>query len=165
MRDHFSIPCMKGLKCIFILITKSVSLEIWGSLTLTSSKYSFNQTRILFLERNHGFKRAKKVTEKNVRNVWMQQLSNNQAIMFHLISMGSFHFSSLVFMLRNTGKHLEAVVWRCSVKVALKCCSAGKHLCQGFSFSKVAGCNFIKKRLWHCFLPLNFAKSLRTAFL
>ena len=46
----------------------------------------------------------------------------------------------------------------------------GKHLGQGLFFNKVAGlrpkaCNFIKKRLWHRYFHVNFAKFLRTAFL
>ena len=43
----------------------------------------------------------------------------------------------------------------------------GKHLCQRFVFNKVAGraCNFIKKKIWQRFFPVNFEKLLRTPFL
>ena len=34
----------------------------------------------------------------------------------------------------------------------------GKHLCQGLFFNKVKG-------LWHSYIPVNFAKFLRTPFL
>ena len=45
--------------------------------------------------------------------------------------------------------------------------STGKHLCQSLFFTKVAGlrpkaCNLIKKRLWHKYFHVNFAKFLRT---
>ena len=41
----------------------------------------------------------------------------------------------------------------------------GKHLCQGLFMSGPKACNFIKKWLWHCCFPVNFAKFLRTPFL
>ena len=55
----------------------------------------------------------------------------------------------------------------------------GKHLCQSLFFNKVAGlrpatllkrrlwpeaCNFIEKKDWHSFFPMNFVKFLRTLF-
>ena len=43
-----------------------------------------------------------------------------------------------------------------------------KHLCQSLFFNKVAGlrpATLLKKRLWHRYFPVNFAKFLRTAFL
>ena len=44
----------------------------------------------------------------------------------------------------------------------------GKRLCQSLFFNKVAGlrpATLLKKRLWHRFFPVNFAKFLRTPFL
>ena len=41
----------------------------------------------------------------------------------------------------------------------------GKHLCQTLFFSKVAGCNFFKKRFWHKCFPVNFVKFLRKPYL
>ena len=44
----------------------------------------------------------------------------------------------------------------------------GKHLCQSLFFIKVAGlrsATLLKKKLWHRFFPMNFAKFLRTPFL
>ena len=44
----------------------------------------------------------------------------------------------------------------------------GKHLCQTLFFNKVAGlrpATLLKKRLWHRYFPVNFAKFLRTPFL
>ena len=44
----------------------------------------------------------------------------------------------------------------------------GKHLCQSLFFNKVAGlraATLLKKRLWHRFFPVNFAKFLRAPFL
>ena len=46
----------------------------------------------------------------------------------------------------------------------------GKHLCQSLFFDKVAdlrpkACIFIKKRPWHRYFYVNFAKFLRTPFL
>ena len=44
----------------------------------------------------------------------------------------------------------------------------GKHLCQNLFCNKVAGLRLagpailLKKRLWHRFFPMNFAKYLRT---
>ena len=43
----------------------------------------------------------------------------------------------------------------------------GKHLCQGFCFSKVAGlrpATLLKKETWHRCFPVDFAKFLRTPF-
>ena len=43
----------------------------------------------------------------------------------------------------------------------------GKNLCQSFFFNKVAGlrpATLLKKRLWHRFFPVNFAKFLRTPY-
>ena len=57
---------------------------------------------------------------------------------------------------------------RCSVK---KCVLenwakfTGKHLCQYFFFNKVAGLTLLKKRIWHSYFSVNFAKFLRTPFL
>ena len=44
----------------------------------------------------------------------------------------------------------------------------GKHLCQSLFFKKGAGlrpATLFKKRLWHRFFPVNFAKFLKTSFL
>ena len=44
---------------------------------------------------------------------------------------------------------------------------SGKHLCQSLFFNKVAGLGppaSLKKRLWHRFFPVNFAKFLRIPF-
>ena len=44
----------------------------------------------------------------------------------------------------------------------------GIHLCQRLFFNKVAGLRpgtLLKKRLWHRWFPVNFAKILRTPFL
>ena len=44
----------------------------------------------------------------------------------------------------------------------------GKHLCQCLVFNTVAGlrpATSLKKRLWHTYFPVNFAKFLRTPFL
>ena len=44
----------------------------------------------------------------------------------------------------------------------------GKHLCQSLYFNKVTGlrpATILKKRVWHRYFSMNFAKSLRTLFL
>ena len=44
----------------------------------------------------------------------------------------------------------------------------GKHLCQRLFFNKVAGLRvttLLRKKLWHRYFPVNFAKFLATAFL
>ena len=44
----------------------------------------------------------------------------------------------------------------------------GKHMCQRIFLNKVAGLKLVlklKKRLWHSYFPVNFAKFLRTRFL
>ena len=44
----------------------------------------------------------------------------------------------------------------------------GKHLCQSLFFNKVAGlrpATLLKKRLWHRYFPVNFAKFLGTPIL
>ena len=44
---------------------------------------------------------------------------------------------------------------------------AGKYLCQGLFFNKVAGlkpATLLKKRIWHRCFPVNFEKFLRTSF-
>ena len=69
----------------------------------------------------------------------------------------------------------EAVVRMCSVKKVF--CKkgtlknfaklTGKNLCQSFFFNKVAGlkpATLLKKRLWHRWYPVNFAKFLRRHF-
>ena len=40
----------------------------------------------------------------------------------------------------------------------------GKHRCQSMFFNKVAGCNFIKKRLNFRCVPVNFAKFFKNTF-
>ena len=43
----------------------------------------------------------------------------------------------------------------------------GKHMCQSLFFNKVADlrvATLLKKRLWHRYFPVNFAKFLRTPF-
>ena len=40
----------------------------------------------------------------------------------------------------------------------------GKHLCQALFVSGPKACNFIKKRLCHRYVRVNFAKFLRTSF-
>ena len=60
---------------------------------------------------------------------------------------------------------------RCSVKKGVLRNFAkftGKHLCQSLSFNKFADlrpATLFKKRLWHRYFPVNFAKFLRTPFL
>ena len=44
----------------------------------------------------------------------------------------------------------------------------GKNLCQSLSFNKVAGprtATLLKKKLWHRYFPVDFAKFLRTRYL
>ena len=44
----------------------------------------------------------------------------------------------------------------------------GKHMCQSLFLNKVAGLRpaiLFKKRLWHRYIPVNFAKFFRTSFL
>ena len=44
----------------------------------------------------------------------------------------------------------------------------GKHLCQSLFFNKIAGlrsATLLKKRLWHRYFPMNFAKFLTTPFI
>ena len=77
---------------------------------------------------------------------------------------------------RNTGKYgsgetsYRSSHRRCSVKKGVLRNFAKfteKHLCQSPLFNKVAGlksATLIKKRHWHVFFPLNFAKFLRTPF-
>ena len=61
--------------------------------------------------------------------------------------------------------------WRCSIKKGvLKNFAkfAGKHLCHSLFFNKLAGFRpgiFLKKRLWHKCIPVNFRKFLWTPFL
>ena len=55
-------------------------------------------------------------------------------------------------------------------KGVLRSCAkfTGKHMCQSFSLNKDAGlrpATLLKKRLWHRYFPVNFAKFLRTPFL
>ena len=60
---------------------------------------------------------------------------------------------------------------RCSMKIGvLKNFTrfAGKHLCQGLFFNKVASHRpptLLKKRLWHWCFSVNFTKFLRTPFI
>ena len=66
--------------------------------------------------------------------------------------------------------YAEAVVRRCSVhKGVLKSFTkfTEKHLCQSVFLNKVAGLRpltFLKKRLWHRYFLVNFAKFLRAPF-
>ena len=61
----------------------------------------------------------------------------------------------------------EAVVRRCSLKKVVLGNFAkftGKHLHQNLLFSKVAGLipeTLLKKRIWHSYFPVNFAKLFR----
>ena len=44
----------------------------------------------------------------------------------------------------------------------------GKHLCQSLHFNKVIGlktATLLKKKLWHRYFPVDFAKFLRTPYL
>ena len=44
----------------------------------------------------------------------------------------------------------------------------GKHLCESLFFNKFAGvrpATLLKKKIWHWYFPVNFAKFLRTSFL
>ena len=60
--------------------------------------------------------------------------------------------------------------WSCSVKIGVFknfAKSTGTNLCQSLLFNKVAGlrsATLLKKRLWHRFFPVNFAKCLRKLF-
>ena len=70
----------------------------------------------------------------------------------------------------------SAVLWRSSRPVMFRekgvlrnfSKFTGKHLCQVVFFNKVAGpecAMLLKKRLWHSYFPVNFAKFLRASFL
>ena len=57
------------------------------------------------------------------------------------------------------------VLWKRFLKNFTK--FTGKHLCQSLFFNKVAGlrsATLLKKRLWHRYFPVNFAKFLKTPF-
>ena len=64
----------------------------------------------------------------------------------------------------------EPVIQKSSVKKVFLQISqkfTGKHLCQSLFLNKVAGvrpATLLKKRLWHRYFPVNFAKLLRTPF-
>ena len=65
--------------------------------------------------------------------------------------------------------HHPTVVYRCSVKkVFLKISqNSQKNTCARVSFLIMlqhSDCNFIKKRLWHRFVPMNFVSFLRKIF-
>ena len=68
-------------------------------------------------------------------------------------------------------KNTEAIAQWCSMKkMSLKISQnfTGKHQSQSLLFNKVTGrpiYNFIKKRLWHRCVHVNFAKFIRTPFL
>ena len=55
-------------------------------------------------------------------------------------------------------KHRRCSVKKVFLKISLK--FTGNHLCQSLFFNNVAG----QKRLWHRYVPVNFAKFLRTPF-
>ena len=76
------------------------------------------------------------------------------------------------FFCLGHGVQLEAAIQRCSIKRSSQKFRKihRKHLHQSLFLSKVAGlrskaCIFIKKRLWHRYFHINFAKFLRTPFL
>ena len=57
--------------------------------------------------------------------------------------------------------------WRCSVKKMFLNIwqNSQEKACVGAScLIKLLACNFIKKRLWHRYFPVNFPKFLRTTF-
>ena len=64
----------------------------------------------------------------------------------------------------------EAVVQRCSFKKVFLEISQNsqENTCQGLFFNKVEGlrpATLFKKRLWHRYFPVNFAKFLSISFL
>ena len=63
----------------------------------------------------------------------------------------------------------EAVVRRCSIeKVLFESQNSQENSCARAFFYKVAGLSpatLLKKRLWHRYFPMNFAKFLETSFL
>ena len=72
-------------------------------------------------------------------------------------------------MLFLKGRKLKSNHQRCSVRKSVLRNFAkftGKHLQQSLFFNKVARpATLLKKRLWHRWFPVNFAKFLRTPFL
>ena len=65
----------------------------------------------------------------------------------------------------------EVVYHRCSIRNGVLKNFAkltGKHLCQSLFYIKVADLELailLKKRIWHRYFPVNFAKFLRVPFL
>ena len=82
-----------------------------------------------------------------------------------------FSFLNLAEASKTIGILLQESHRRCSIRKRVLRNFAkftGKHLCQSFFFNKVAGlrpATLLKKRLWHRYFPVNFAKFLRTPFL
>ena len=71
------------------------------------------------------------------------------------------------FSFRNSSTIFRSSHWRCSIKKAILkhfVIFAGKHLCWGLFFNRVAGhqtCNFIKERLQHRYFLANITKFIR----
>ena len=59
-------------------------------------------------------------------------------------------------------KYLQVLFVDISIKTT-EAANVGVHLCQSLFFNKPA--SLLKKRLWHRYFPVNFAKFLRTHFL
>ena len=71
--------------------------------------------------------------------------------------MWSTHFVRVMFIF-NVGKT--------SGRSSHKGCYMEKGVLRNFTkFKGKQACDFIKKRLWHRYFPVNFAKFLRTSFL
>ena len=74
----------------------------------------------------------------------------------------------LIFMLKTLfpKTSTRGALWKSVLRNFTK--FTGKHLCQSISLSKVVGlrsATLLKKRLWHRFFPVNFAKFLRIPLL
>ena len=89
-----------------------------------------------------------------------KSVGNSQADTFPVIQ---FYFRPVC--IQNTCRHRSS--HRCSVrKGVLRNFTkfTRKHLCQGHFLIKLQACNFIKKRLWYRYFPVNFAKFLRRPY-
>ena len=78
-----------------------------------------------------------------------------------------FRFFSFIWFCLFYSTKFRSSHQRCSIKKGVLKNFAkftGKQLCQGLFFNKVAACNVFKKRLWHRYFPVNFAKFLEYLF-
>ena len=95
-------------------------------------------------------------------NLILQKLLIMNQTICHYVVPSSFHlppFSIIFFLSRSSHQ-------RCSVKKVLLEISQNlqENTCAGVSFLMNRPTTLIKKRLWHRFLPVNFAKFLKTPF-